>query len=226
MSDRDPLVRRVVRRCCSGDNRALLRSLALGQIISLLIAGTGISSSYLAEWGADVPTSQSSLNYFLLFVVYMAMVTWRRHRSLCELRLSWWQYALLALIDVEANFLIVKAYQYTTITSIMLIDCWTIPCVMFLSWWLLRARFKWQHVAGVILCLVGLAVLVISDLLPDTSQARRLGGVGGDDSVPRAIIGDMLCFVGATLYACSNIAQVRVLTALTAVTHIHSVPDN
>jgi len=34
-----------------------------------------------------------------------------------------WKYALLALIDVEANFLVVKAYQYTNLISIQV---WTV----------------------------------------------------------------------------------------------------
>jgi hypothetical protein len=46
------------------------------------------------------------------------------------LRTKWWFYLLLAIADVEANFLVVKAYQYTTITSVMLLDCFSIPCVM------------------------------------------------------------------------------------------------
>jgi hypothetical protein len=34
----------------------------------------------------------------------------------------WKHYALLAAVDVEANFLIVKAYQFTNITSVTLLD--------------------------------------------------------------------------------------------------------
>lgn len=43
-------------------------------------------------------------------------------------------YLLLAFLDVEANFLVTKAYQYTSITSVTLLDCFTIPAVMVLSW--------------------------------------------------------------------------------------------
>ena len=49
------------------------------------------------------------------------------------LRVHWWKYFILALADVEGNFLLVKAYQYTTITSVQLLDCFTIPCVMVLA---------------------------------------------------------------------------------------------
>lgn len=34
------------------------------------------------------------------------------------LRRKWWKYTLLGLADVEANYLIVRAYQYTTLTSV------------------------------------------------------------------------------------------------------------
>lgn len=55
-------------------------------------------------------------------------------------QLPWWRYALLALCDVEANYFVVKAYEYTSITSVMLIDCFTIPCVMILSCVFLKAK--------------------------------------------------------------------------------------
>lgn len=35
--------------------------------------------------------------------------------------------------DVEANFLLVKAYQFTSITSVTLLDCFTVPAVIVLS---------------------------------------------------------------------------------------------
>jgi solute carrier family 35 protein F1/2 len=34
------------------------------------------------------------------------------------LKKRWWKYLLLGLVDVEANYTVVKAYQYTTLTSI------------------------------------------------------------------------------------------------------------
>jgi solute carrier family 35, member F1/2 len=227
MSARDPLLHRVTRNCppLSSRNRSLAISLALGQAISLLIAGTGISSSYLVEWGAEIPATQSALNYVLLCCVYTALSASRRHLALCELRLAWWKYAVLAVLDVEANFLIVTAYQYTSITSVMLIDCWTIPCVMLLSWWKLGARFKWQHIFGVALCLAGLAILVASDFVGAGGAHQRLlsdeglaeSDVGG---IPRAVLGDLLCFLGATLYAVSNVAQEVVVKSLDRIEYL------
>lgn len=34
------------------------------------------------------------------------------------LKRRWWKYLLLGLVDVEANYTVVKAYQYTTLTSV------------------------------------------------------------------------------------------------------------
>lgn len=40
------------------------------------------------------------------------------------LRRKWWKYTLLGLADVEANYLIVRAYQYTTLTSVQVRGSW------------------------------------------------------------------------------------------------------
>ena len=43
----------------------------------------------------------------------------RGERSLLTvLKERGWKYFILAIIDVEANYLIVKAYHYTTVTSV------------------------------------------------------------------------------------------------------------
>lgn len=89
-----------------------------------------------------LPTTQSTLNYVLL-TGYIAHRWYQQGRL--RLAVRWWVYALLAIADVEANYLVVKAYQYTSITSIMLIDCFTIPCVMVLSKAVLRASVSEWH---------------------------------------------------------------------------------
>eukprot|EP00613_Pedinella_sp_CCMP2098_P029135 CAMPEP_0171738888 /NCGR_PEP_ID=MMETSP0991-20121206/33884_1 /TAXON_ID=483369 /ORGANISM="non described non described, Strain CCMP2098" /LENGTH=426 /DNA_ID=CAMNT_0012336357 /DNA_START=137 /DNA_END=1417 /DNA_ORIENTATION=+ len=113
---------------------------------------------------------------------------------------QWWRYALLSVVDVEANVLCVWAYQYTSITSAMILDCFTIPCVMALSCALLGARYEMAHFAGAALCFVGVAFIVTSDVLE---------GEGGDEDYPNAWMGDIMCVGGAFLYAVSNVVQER-----------------
>lgn len=37
---------------------------------------------------------------------------------LAILKRRWWKYMILGVIDIEANYLVIKAYQYTTLTSV------------------------------------------------------------------------------------------------------------
>lgn len=37
---------------------------------------------------------------------------------LAILKQRWWKYMILGLIDIEANYLVLKAYQYTTLSSV------------------------------------------------------------------------------------------------------------
>lgn len=97
-----------------------IKTFFLGQLLSLCLCGTGISSELLAKSGFNAPAGQSFATYFFLFFVYGVMIIFREgDKSFAQvLRKRWWKYFLLAIIDVEANYLIVKAYQYTNLTSI------------------------------------------------------------------------------------------------------------
>jgi solute carrier family 35, member F1/2 len=215
----------------------MLRTVLQGQLISLLITGTGVFASILSDLDANIPMLLSFLNYVLL-----SMFIWRRRVVLnicgsprspgsdggltpvafmdekdginnsgqmnsiqrrtalkCSIGISrqlLGYYLGAALIDVEANFLIIQAYNYTSITSIMLLDCFTIPCAMGLSHVFLGCRYTYRHLYGVLLCILGLICIVISDL---SSEDTMYG------SSP--FYGDLLCLLGSGLYAISNVCQ-------------------
>lgn len=60
-------------------SRELLVTLALGQVLSLLICGIGLTSKYLADdYHANTPVFQSFLNYILLFLVYTTTLAVRQ----------------------------------------------------------------------------------------------------------------------------------------------------
>ncbi|TYJ44915.1 hypothetical protein E1A91_A02G018300v1 [Gossypium mustelinum] len=169
-----------------------LVGLGLGQFLSLLITSTGFSSSELAKRGINAPTSQSFLNYVLLSVVYGSVMLYRRQ----ALKAKWYYYVILGLVDVEANYLVVKAYQYTSITSVMLLDCWSIPSVMLLTYIFLKTKYRYRKIAGVIVCVAGLVMVVFSDV----HAGDRSGG-------SNPLKGDLLVIAGATLYAISNVSE-------------------
>ncbi|KAK1295104.1 hypothetical protein QJS10_CPA16g00157 [Acorus calamus] len=169
-----------------------LIALGLGQFVSLLITSTGFSSSELSRRGINAPTSQSFLNYVLLAILYGCWMIYRRR----ALQMKWYYYLLLSLIDVEANFLVVKAYQYTSLTSVMLLDCWSIPSVIFLTWFFLKTKYKLRKFIGVGICVAGLVLVVFSDVHSDD----RSGG-------SNPLKGDLLVIAGSTLYAISNVSE-------------------
>ena len=116
---------------------------------------------------------------------------------------SVWWYVLAAFIDLEANFLVISAFNYTSITSIALLDCFTIPSVMILSYFFLDSHYVLRHYMGVIICLLGVVCVVISDRYADEE--------GSSSSSKQAFIGDMICISGAFLYACSNVLQEKLV---------------
>src|SRR5690606_11424420 len=117
------------------------------------------------------------------------------------LNIAWWKYLLLAIADVEANFTVVKAYQYTTITSILLLGCFTTPCSMLLSWIFLKRGYKLTHYLGVVFCLLGVGVLVLGDVLNHSKQFTS-NGQSYD-----YLIGDALACLSSICYSISNVGM-------------------
>ncbi|XP_029903177.1 solute carrier family 35 member F1 [Myripristis murdjan] len=181
-------------------SRDLLVTLALGQVLSLLICGIGLTSKYLADdFHANTPVFQGFLNYILLFLVYTTTLAVRQGEEnlLAILKRQWWKYMILGLIDIEANYLVIKAYQYTTLTSVQLLDCFVIPVVLLLSWFFLLVRYKAAHFIGVGVCLLGTGCMVGADVLVGQQQG----------SGEQKLLGDLLVLAGATLYGISNVCE-------------------
>lgn len=57
-----------------------------------------------------------------------------------------------------------KSYQYTSMTSVMLLDCWSIPCVIILTSVFLKTRYQIRKFIGVAICIVGLVLVIFSDV--------------------------------------------------------------
>uniref|UniRef100_A0A0N5AYZ3 Solute carrier family 35 member F1 n=1 Tax=Syphacia muris TaxID=451379 RepID=A0A0N5AYZ3_9BILA len=186
--------------CCDNSNiRRVFKAVLLGQVLSVCLCGTAVSSQLLSERGVNSPAAQSFLNYFLLCFSYGAVLICRKgENSLFPvLRERGWKYFLISLVDVEANYMVIYAYQFTNLTSIQLLDCSTIPMVLFLSWLFLSVRYLLTHIIGVFICLIGIAVLIWADVLDGKGQS------GGNSRV----IGDILCLSSSFLYAMGNVGE-------------------
>ncbi|KAG0227537.1 hypothetical protein BGW42_002896 [Actinomortierella wolfii] len=179
-------------------SRKTMVILALGQLLSLCITATSVMTTKLSENQVSIPTTQSFLNYFVLGVVYTSITIYKKgfRGWLHIMRRRAGYYMIFAVVDVEANYFMVKAYSYTSLLSAMLLDSWTIPCVVLLSVFFLKMRFVRYHYLGVFICMVGMALLIWSDMM-----------AGKDYPGIDYVKGDLFCLLGATLYAVSNVYQ-------------------
>jgi len=69
--------------------------------------------------------AQSFLNYALLCIVFTTSHAFRIARNVdcwTVKRRHVLLYILVSVVDVEANYLVVKAYQYTTVTSVQVLQ--------------------------------------------------------------------------------------------------------
>ncbi|KAJ4834955.1 hypothetical protein Tsubulata_004092 [Turnera subulata] len=174
--------------------QAMLRTLYLlflGQLVSFVLALASFTSSLLAKLGVDCPVTQSSLTYFSLALVYGSILLHRRQK----LQISWYWYLLLGFVDVQGNYLYNQAYQYTSITSVSLLDCWTIPWVIILTWVFIRSRYSIWQLCGAAFCVLGLGVVLLSDV--------GVGGGGGS----RPLVGDSLVVAATVFFAMSNVGE-------------------
>ncbi|OMJ17762.1 putative solute carrier family 35 member [Smittium culicis] len=154
----------------------LLKVLALGQVLALCISGTSTFSNALAEnLGISIPTTQTFLEK-------------TRYEASKKLDL------LLAIADVEGNYFVVKAYNYTNLLSCSLLDTWTLPCVVVFTYFFMKVKYKKLQYVSIFICLVGMGASVFID-----NYGKQ--GYRGQDPLK----GDLFMILGATCYAVSNI---------------------
>ncbi|VDO03687.1 unnamed protein product [Rodentolepis nana] len=203
--------------------RRLALPIALGQLLSALIATTAIASNFLANFGVSLPLVQNLPHYLLLAVIY-GIVSCTRfwsnpHENSHSLsgklvkffKTRGWQYFIAGTIDVHANWAMVSAYAFTNLTSVQLLDCITIPTSMLLSRFCLKTRYKWMHIVGVIICVIGSASMVGADYLAasikGTTENSTTGGSGNSQHISSVLLGDFLVIAGAIGYGISNVYQ-------------------
>lgn len=184
-----------------------------GQVLSLLLVTTGATSALLVGRGLKAPSLAALCNYLMLATFYNAVLLspWgKQRRGLFALwtapeeprrthdRFLVPKFVLFAVADVEANYLIVRAYQNAPMTNITLLDSLTIPTVVFLSAVFLGVKYARNHIWGIVLCLFGMLALVLQDM--QTSNAAT-------DRPASNILGDLMAISAAILYGISNILQ-------------------
>ncbi|KAL6872097.1 DUF914 domain-containing protein [Trichoderma novae-zelandiae] len=173
--------------------------IAVGQVLSLCITGTNTFTSFLANAGTNIPAFQTVFNYILLFLIYTTITLWRDGpRVWLDILLKdGWRYLIMSFLDVEGNYFTVLAYRYTNLLSAQLLNFWSIVCVVIISFFLLRVRYKLFQVLGILICCGGMGILLASDHITGSN-----GGPGVD-----MVKGDLFGLLGATLYGVSNVFE-------------------
>uniref|UniRef100_A0ACD5U2I7 Uncharacterized protein n=1 Tax=Avena sativa TaxID=4498 RepID=A0ACD5U2I7_AVESA len=141
----------------------------------------------------DAPLAQPFFAYLLLVLIYVPILLRRRQK----LQIHWYWYLALAFVDVEGNYLVVKAYQYSSITSITLLDSWTVVWVIILTWYALGTTYSFCQFLGAGTCVAGLALVLLSDAKsPDEQDPGKI-----------PLLGDTLVIAGTICFAFNNVGQ-------------------
>jgi len=178
--------------------RNFILSLLSGQLLSLCITCTNVTTTELINRNWNLSTTQSFFLYFTLFIIYTPYTMYKyglKGWGKMVLR-DGWRYFLLAACDVEGNYFAVKAYSYTDLLSCILLDAWAIPICLILCYVYMKTKYHWTQILGVLISVGGLGMLVSSDLLT--------GKNGGNGSKGE---GDGFMILGATLYGISNATE-------------------
>ena len=115
------------------------------------------------------------------------------------LRVPWWNYVIVAFLDVQANFIFMQAFRYTSLTSAQLLSSLAVPSAMLFSFLILHRDFRTKQFVGAITCIVGGLVMVLSD-----SSRRNGSGDRYNQLHPHSLLGDAFAVLGAVLYGLTD----------------------
>ncbi|KAI0376098.1 DUF914-domain-containing protein [Hypomontagnella monticulosa] len=173
--------------------------LLLGQLLALCITATNTFSTFLVNFGTSIPAFQTVFMYILLSLIYLTYTLYvygpKKYGKI--LLKDGWKYFILSFLDVEGNYFTVLAYRYTNILSAQLINFWAIVCVVIISFFLLRVRYKIFQIIGILICCGGMGILLASD---------HIQGINGGDG-ENMLKGDLFALLGATCYGLANVFE-------------------
>ncbi|KAF8456524.1 solute carrier family 35 member SLC35F1/F2/F6 [Terfezia claveryi] len=175
--------------------------LFIGQILALCNTGSSTFSTLLSINGTSIPAFQNIFVYILLCLVFTSYTLYeygpRKYGQM--LFKEGWKYFILAFFDVEGNYFVVLAFRYTTILSAQLINFWAIVVVVIISFFVLKVRYHWAQVFGILVACGGMGLLMFSDHIHLGSSVTN----GGSNELK----GDLFMLLGATFYGFSNVTE-------------------
>lgn len=185
-----------------------LQKYAFGQILSTILAATGLINGWLFEVkGLNIPAMQAALSYTLIltgssFYLFSESrkVNGKENGKLSLYGLMMkYKFILLGsvLFDVAANWLVVKAFSELKIPEVMVFSGLSTPTaiVMALIWTRPRPKYTRLQVTGVFIALMAIFFYFY---------------LSQKDVMTRSVMGILCAVLSAFAYAASNNFQERV----------------
>ena len=91
--------------------------------------------------------------------------------------------------------IVVKSFEYTSITSVMLLQVFSIPSALVLSITFLKVKYSSNHYIALLFCAAGVSCSVIKDVIKKSQDGTEVG-VDMD-----ALIGDLMVLLSAFMFA-------------------------
>jgi hypothetical protein len=107
----------------------VLFNVFVGQIIAIALVSGGIFTKNLQELNIDAPLIQLTFMYMPLCGYLIYHFTAKGQYT----EIAIWKLFLCSVVDCHATILIVFAYTQTTLTSVMIIEDFSIPSAVLLS---------------------------------------------------------------------------------------------
>ncbi|KAF1741490.1 hypothetical protein MXB_4566, partial [Myxobolus squamalis] len=146
--------------------------LLMSQLLSVSLFGSGVISDLLViKNHLSIPCLQSFLVYSTLSVIFLPIFIYK-YKFISIFREKWWKFFIIAILDFEATYLIIKAYSYTNFTTIQFIDCLAVPFALLFSILILKRKFYLFHYIGSLFSIIGVVFLIFSSINFDFSSLK------------------------------------------------------
>lgn len=125
-----------------------------------------------------------------------------------SLHSPWYFYALIAFLDVQANYFVVLSFRYTTLINSNILTSLSITSVMVTSYILLGRLIRWHHFAGAFCCVLGASMIVSSDFYTSSTEGIDAGSaltpLLNKAAFSSRTLGDILAIVSAMLFGLND----------------------
>ena len=103
-----------------------------------------------------------------------------------------------SIIDVHTSIVLMYSYTFTSITSVMMLQNFTVPSAVIMSILFLKVRYKQLHYIALAICASGLALSIYNDYIKKEKTSAP-------SAVSTHIIGDIMALLAAFGFTLINV---------------------